>query len=280
MSNMSLKLTKEQIERLKKTFRDDIKPNNNEYIDTFIQNDDITITVYTSGKVVFQGKDALYYGSSFIETRKTRQAGSDEVGTGDYFGPVIVTAAIVEEGDYPFLQENGITDSKQMDDATIRKLGEELMKRFAHSLLILEPEKYNEVHQSNNLNEIKAKMHNQAYLNLLKKGNTIPRAAYVDEFVNKDTYFKYLVNEKDIYRDLIFETKAEEKYPAVAVGSVISRYAFLKYMDNMEERYKLPFHKGAGEEVDKDAKAFVEKYGKDALKKVAKLHFKNTERLD
>ena len=45
--------------------------------------------------MVFQGADAEYYGTSFIETRFKRQAGSDEVGTGDYFGPVVVVASIV-----------------------------------------------------------------------------------------------------------------------------------------------------------------------------------------
>ncbi len=280
MSNLSLKLTEAQIRKLKNTFRDDIKPNKNEYIDTFIQNDSVTITIYTSGKVVFQGPDALYYGTSFIEQKKMRQAGSGEVGTGDYFGPVIVTAAIVEEADYPYLESHGVTDSKQMDDATIRQIGKYLMDHFAHSLLILEPKKYNEVHSTNNLNQIKAKMHNQAYLNLKKKGYEIPKAAFVDEFAPKDTYFKYLLNEKEIYRDLIFETKAEEKYPAVAVASVISRYAFLKYMDDMEQRYGMSFHKGAGEEVDRDADAFVKKYGKERLALVAKVHFKNTAKLE
>ncbi len=279
MSNISLKLSDAQIEKLKKTFKDSIQPNKNEYVDTFIQNDDVTITIYTSRKVVFQGKDALFYGSSFIETKKMRQAGSDEVGTGDYFGPVIVTAAIVEEGDYPYLESHGITDSKQMDDKTIYRLGPELMEKFAHSLLILDPSRYNKVHDSNNMNEIKAKMHNQAYLNLLSKGYSIPKAAYVDQFIPKDTYFKYLLREKNIYRDLIFETKAEEKYPAVAVASVISRYAFLKYMESMEKQYQISFHKGAGDETEADAIAFVKRYGKENLGKVAKLHFKNTERV-
>ena len=280
MSNISLKLNEQQIQRLKKTFAADVKPNASEYKDTFIQNEDVTISIYKSGKVVFQGKDALFYGSSFIETKKTRQAGSDEVGTGDYFGPVIVTAAIIEECDYPYLEAHGVTDSKQMDDKTILQIGEELMKRCKHSLLILEPAQYNKVHETNNLNEIKARMHNQAYLNLLKKGCTIPKAAYVDQFCPKDAYFGYLMKEKDIYRDLIFETKAEEKYPAVAVGSVISRYAFLKYMEKLEKTYGLSFHKGAGEDTDKDALAFVRKYGRASLEKVAKLHFKNTEKLD
>ena len=99
MGNFTLKLNDDQINRLRETFKADIKPNKNPYISTFIQRDDLTVSVYTSNKVVFQGADAEYYGTSFIETRFKRQAGSDEVGTGDYFGPVVVVASIVEESD-------------------------------------------------------------------------------------------------------------------------------------------------------------------------------------
>ena len=277
MSNFSLKLSDEQIEKLKKTFANDIKNNPNEYIDLFIQNDNVTISVYNSKKVVFQGNDAFYYAQSFLNTKKIRQAGSDEVGTGDYFGPVVVAACIVEIDDYPFIEENGITDSKQMDDKKIIELAPIIKEKFKHTILILEPLKYNEVYNNlKNLNIIKAKMHNQAYINLINKGYDIPKATYVDEFARKDLYFNYLNDEKEIYRDLIFETKAEEKYPAVALASCLARYTFLQYMDKMSKTYELNFHKGAGDEVNNDIIAYVNKYGKDKLNLVAKLHFKNT----
>lgn len=279
MSNISLKLSKEQIQKIKETFKDDIKPNPNEYIDTFISRDNLTISIYTSDKVVFQGQDAIFYGSSFIDTKFKRQAGSDEVGTGDYFGPVVVCASIVEESDQEFINKHQITDSKKMDDQTILKIGKEVMERFKHTILILDNPTYNKVHETNNMNMIKAKMHNQAYLNLIKKGYNIPSAAYVDQFCEKNLYFSYLRNEKDIYHELIFETKAESKYPAVAVSSVIARYTFLKKMEELNNNFKMNFQKGAGELVDECAKDFVKKYGKDNLYKVAKVHFKNTDNI-
>lgn len=275
MANFSFKLEKEKIAKLKETFKEYIKPNNNEYIDTFIQKDDLTISIYKTDKVVFQGNDAFFYAQAYIDEKKSRQAGSDEVGTGDVFGPVVVCAAIVEETDYPFIEENNITDSKVLDDDYIEKIGPELVKRFKHSLLILDNEKYNEVHKTNNLNAIKAKMHNQAYINLVNKGFDMPSEAYVDQFCDISTYFDYLENEKNIYRELIFETKAESKYPAVAVASMISRYAFLNYMEKMSKEYDFFFHKGASDIVDNDIKLFVCKYGKEKLNKVGKLHFKN-----
>lgn len=279
MGNFSLKLDKEKINKLKTTFKNDIKPNQNEYIETFIQKEGLTISIYKTDKVVFQGEDAFFYAQSFIDIKENRQAGSDEVGTGDYFGPVIVCAAIIEESDYPFIKENGITDSKQMTDEKIEKIGEIVEKRFKHSLLVLDNAKYNNVHKTNNLNQIKAKMHNQAYINLRNKGFDIPKEAYIDQFCPRSNYFEYLEDTKEIYRDVEFETKAESKYPAVAVASVIARYNFIKYIKEMSKLYNFDFPKGANEIVDEKAKEFVMKFGKDKLESVAKIHFKNTEKL-
>lgn len=279
MGNLSLKLSEDKIKKIKETFKNDIKPNNNEYIDTFIQNDDLTISIYTSGKVVFQGKDALFYGSAFLDKKLTRQAGSDEVGTGDFFGPVCVCACIVEEEDFELLENLGVNDSKLLNDKKILDIAPILINKLKHSLLILDNEKYNTVHQNNNLNEIKAKLHNKAYINMLKKNYNIPKACYVDQFAEESLYYSYLKDEKEVFHDLIFETKAESKYVAVAAASIIARYAFIKKMEELEAKYKMSFHKGAGEEVDIDARQFVAVYGKGHLNEVCKLHFKNYEKL-
>lgn len=280
MSTFSFKLDEKKIETLKDTFSDYIKENRNEYVDTFIQKDDLTITIYKSGKVVFQGNDAFFYASAYIDTKKNRQAGSDEVGTGDVFGPVVVCAAIVEEDDYPFIEENHITDSKQLNDEFIRKIGPELRKRFKHSLLILDNRTYNRVHETDNLNAIKAKMHNKAFLNLIDKGFDIPKAAYVDQFCSVDDYYRYLVNEKRVYHDLIFETKAESKYPAVAVGSMISRYAFLECMDALNRKYGITLHRGSSDAlmIEKDIQYIIDHFGREELANAGKLHFKNFDK--
>ena len=277
MGTFSFKLDKDKINKIKYTFKDYIKNNPNEYIDTFIQKDDLSISIYKTDKVVFQGNDAFFYAQSFIDTKKERQAGSDEVGTGDCFGPVVVCASIVEIDDYDFIEEKHITDSKQLTDSYIKEIGPELTKRFKHSLLILDNNTYNRVHQTDNLNAIKAKMHNKAYINMLNKGYNLDCAAYVDEFCPPADYFAYLDGEKDIYRKLMFETKAESKYPAVAVSSIISRFAFLDYMEKLESKYQIPFPKGSSDinNINSTIEIFIKKYSKEELNNVAKLHFKN-----
>ena len=151
------------------------------------------------------------------------------------------------------------------------------MEKIVHSLLILDNEKYNEIHEKYNLNAIKAKMHNQAYINLLHKGCDIPKACYVDEFAPKELYFSYLADDREVYHDLVFETKAESRYPAVACASVIARYAFLNRMEAMNRRYGMTFHLGAGDEVNSDIRLFVSRHGNEKLKEVGKIHFRNTD---
>lgn len=280
MATFSFKLDANKIAKIKDTFKEYIKANPNEYIDTFIQKDDLTISIYTTNKVVFQGNDAFFYAQSFIDQKKVRQAGSDEVGTGDAFGPVVVCASIVEENDYDFIEKNNITDSKKLTDTYIREIGPTLIQQFKHSLLILDNPTYNKVHEKDNLNAIKAKMHNKAYLNMLSKGYDVPKAGYVDEFCPEADYFAYLDGEKQIYRSLIFETKAESKYPAVAVSSIISRYAFLDYMDKLNEKYAIVFPKGSSdiEAINSTIEKLLTKYPKNELNNVCKLHFKNFDK--
>ena len=74
-------------------------------------------------------------------------------------------------------------------------------------------------------------------------------------------------------------TKAEDKNLAVACASVISRYIFLKEFDKLSDSLHVPLPKGAGEQVDKIGEEIVSKYGEDKLKEIAKLNFKNTERI-
>ena len=240
-----------------------------------------SITAYKSGKVVFQGKDL-----SWMEEEKEKMptsipyphAGSDEVGTGDYFGPVVVSACIVEEKNVEALTKLGIQDSKKMKDDYIRQVANQIRELCPHSIMIVSNEKYNYIQQTNNINAIKAKLHNFAYINLQKKGYTLPALMVVDQFVNEKKYFEYLHQEKEVIRNLHFETKAESKYLAVACASVLARDTFLRYWDKMEEKYDFTFPKGAGSCVDVQAKKFIDTFGFEELKKVAKVHFKNTEK--
>ena len=60
---------------------------------------------------------------------------------------------------------------------------------------------------------------------------------------------------------------------------MISRYIFLKEMDKLSQSLGLTLPKGANPMVDEVGKKIVAKYGKEKLNQIAKLNFKNTDKI-
>lgn len=284
MSVKTITMSEAQIKALEKKLAHTKKRKTPPYAHYQYQTSDCVITAYQSGKVVFQGEDALAL-SSLWENEETSniaqrypQAGSDEVGTGDYFGPIVVCAALVTQADEKLLEELQVTDSKALSDAHIQSIAPRLMERLPHSLLILPPQDYNRVHESDNMVAIKCKLHNHAYTHLKRKAQGLPEAIIIDQFVSPKSYYRYLHAQPQVIRGIHFETKAESKYPSVAAASVIARYAFLTSFDRMCEQYAFTFPKGAGKTVDEAIVRFVKQFGKERLGEVAKVHFANTKK--
>lgn len=277
-STVSLVLNPSQIEDLKRQYKADQVPSSTAYVEAFFQVEGCSITLYTSHKALFQGPEAQSISIAY-RSRFEAQAGSDEVGTGDYFGPVVVASVYVSEEAYQALNHLPITDSKQITDEQIRDMAPTILKHTQSSILVLENQKYNRVQGTHNLNAIKAKLHNQAYVHLKNKVGFLPSLCVVDQFTPEASYYRYLLGENEIVKGLHFETKAESKYFAVACASILARAKFLEVFDAMEKAYDFTFPKGASERVDQAAQAFCDRFGKERLREVAKVHFKNTERL-
>lgn len=179
-------MTKQEILDLRQKLSSHIvKETKPDYTYYQIKTDSMTITAYTSGKVVFQGQDLSWMEETESENNMYPQAGSDEVGTGDYFGPVVVAACIVSKEAAQKLSSLKIQDSKQIKDDQIRRLAPEIKAVCPHSILIVQNTKYNEVHQNHNMVDIKCRLHNQAYVNLVHKGYTLPDFIIIDQFVQK-----------------------------------------------------------------------------------------------
>ena len=92
-------------------------------------------------------------------------------------------------------------------------------------------------------------------------------------------YYEYLNEQINIQRGITFLTKAEDISPAVGCASIISRYIFLKEFDKLSDSIHIPLPKGAGKDVDTIGEEIVLKYGKDKLNEIAKVNFKNTDRI-
>ena len=120
MATITLTLNDEQIHQLKQTFIDSISKAP-AYALYQLRVENCVITAYESKKVVFQGKDAEIYASAFQHKTETsiHQAGSDEVGTGDYFGPVCVCACIITPENWKKIEHLSVNDSKFIDSLTL-----------------------------------------------------------------------------------------------------------------------------------------------------------------
>lgn len=296
--NVVIKVNDEIKKKMIEYYKDKVRDKKIPYVVFQAQEEDTVITMYESGKVMFQGVsadvDAAMWGTA-LENTKEKQAerkkenakyyncsavGSDEVGTGDYFGPIVVTATFVSKEDIPFLEKLGVGDSKKIDDSKILKIAPEIAKKIKYKSVILSNREYNENYTKDiNMNKIKAILHNRVLYQLVNEVRPKYDYIIVDEFAREARYYDYIKDQKVIQRDITFMTKAEDKNMAVACGSVISRYIFLKEFDKLCDSIHIPLPKGAGKDVDSIGEEVVEKYGEEKLKDIAKLNFKNTERI-
>lgn len=301
MSNTVIKVSQEMINKMRdhysKSLLEKIPPG---AIFTAKQNG-CTITAYRSGKVMFQGNfhsdEASKWGESApvqnkIKVNKTSGnplpsdistlslIGSDEVGTGDYFGPITVVSAFVKKEQIPLLKELGVKDSKDLSDPQIVSIAKDLLHVIPYSLLTLHNEKYNQL-QANGMTQgkMKALLHNKALNNLLKKIPDKPDAILIDQFVEADTYYRHLKGQKEICTENVyFSTKGESVHLAVAAASILARYAFIKEFDKLSVKAGFTLPKGAGHQVDKAAAQLIKKKGRPSLKDFVKIHFANTEK--
>lgn len=288
-----MKMGKYDLQNLIKALTSQQVNNNNPYVTFAAKVKGVTVLVYTSDKVVFQGANAetiaeqFGYQSASQSTSDTVSGqnmpliGSDEVGNGSYFGGLAVVASFVTPDDHALLKKLGVDDSKNLTDSKIRQIAPILENNIKHKALLLSPQKYNQVvgkGKMHNAVSVKVALHNQAIYLLLQDG-VKPKKIVIDAFTSRQNYQKYLKNEANQFANpLTLEEKAEGKYLAVAVSSIIARNLFLENLAKLsqEVQYKLP--SGAGSQSDKVASQILAAYGMSGLEHTAKLHFANTQK--
>ena len=266
---------------------------------------DTIVTLYESGKAMFQGvsadieagmwesirkdKDNIDY---FMDTKDTKikkedqveipsdiaSVGSDEVGTGDYYGPIVVTASFVGKDNIPFLTELGVRDSKKLSDEQILKIVPKIIKKIPYKTIMLSNKEYNDNYGKDmNMNKIKAVLHNKVLTEMVKDNDY--DYIVVDQFEPEKSYYNHLSDVPNPLKGITFITKAEDKCLSVAVSSLISRYIFIKEMDKLGDKYGIFLPKGANYYVEDVGIKLVNKYGEKILHDIAKLNFSNTDRI-
>ncbi len=266
---------------------------------------DTIVTLYESGKAMFQGvsadieagmwesirkdKDNIDY---FMDTKDTKikkedqvdipsdiaSVGSDEVGTGDYYGPIVVTASFVSKDNIPFLNELGVRDSKKLSDEQILKIVPKIIKKIPYKTIMLSNKEYNDNYGKDmNMNKIKAVLHNKVLTEMVKDNDY--DYIVVDQFEPEKSYYNHLSDVPNPLKGITFITKAEDKCLSVAVSSLISRYIFIKEIDKLGDKYGIFLPKGANYYVEDVGIKLVNKYGEKILHDIAKLNFSNTDRI-
>ena len=267
---------------------------------------DTIITLYESGEIMFQGTSADIDANIWIDLERRLNGrdinidggetkvkpkdesimdfntiGSDEVGTGDFFGPIVVTASYVDKSNFDFLFNLGVRDSKKLTDEKIKQIAPEIMNKIPYVTTILDNKTYNEKHSTNlNMNKLKAILHNKALYELKNKQNFNYAKIVVDDFCGKDKYYEYIKDIPNKVEHITFMTKAEDKVLSVAASSIISRYIFLQKMDLLSDKVHIPLPKGACEAVDKVIKEIKDEYGIEMLKEIGKLNFNNMKKIE
>jgi len=298
MNNYTLKINPAQGQKIKNLFEKE-----NAVFDTVqysfwrAKTAEYQAVYYTSGKLLIQGKEteritaetnavlgikaekAETFGTakaSLIDTHGEKYIGTDESGKGDFFGPLIAAGVQSDDALNKKFADLGIKDSKKMKDSEILKAANFIKATAVHSVVVIMPEKYNELYKKfNNLNKLLAWAHARAIENILEKSPC--RYALADKFGDESLIQNALMkNGRNIILKQCVRAEADS---ACAAASVLARAEFVKRMQDISKKYEINFSKGVSEAVEKQAKDFIKRYSADRLNEIAKLHFKTADKI-
>ncbi len=295
-NSFTFKLTDEQQAVLGEILRaGNYRPTEVPYTSIAAKTDDCNINLYTSGKLLVQGKGAEEFVQFVLEPLVLLSAsvgyedvlnpelasahmGVDESGKGDFFGPMVISAAYIDETLIDAMRELDVKDSKNItSDKKAMFMGGELRKLLGNrfSLVAIGPAAYNRLYSKmRSVNRILAWGHARAIENLLEVVPSCPKAIS-DQFGNKESVERALM-QKGQGIELVQRHKAESDM-AVAAASILARDAFLRALIKMGKTYDIEFKKGASAAVKETAMQLAKARGPEVLLETAKCHFKTTD---
>jgi len=243
----------------------------------------VVVSAYLSGKVVVQGKGE----AAFLEARGLAEAlppplvepvaGSDESGKGDYFGPLVVAAVVVDPSQEATLRQMNVRDSKKISDTAAHRIAAAIRKLCPHAVCALTPTEYNEHHERDgNVALFLARKHAEALAAAIADAPACARVV-IDKFTSTKR-LEDALKAQGVDLPMEIRPRAEDN-PAVAAASVLARSEFLLGLRGLGTEYGLELPKGASLEVEAVGRRFFRDFGMEALRAVAKIHFKTTKRV-
>jgi len=232
---------------------------------------------YSSLNKIIFGEE-LFGISSYNIDEPSAYIGTDESGKGDYFGPLVIAGAYVDENTVELLKKIGVKDSKELSELSIKKIALEIKNILGNNyeIITITPSKYNFTYNNfGNINNMLGWAHAKVLKTLIERCNA--KEAISDKFGDENYILKFLHSE---YNSISLHqyTKAE-RYTAVAAASILARDKFCHWFDEIQKTINLELPKGASERVEKAALNIKSKLGRDKLNELAKLHFKTTNKI-
>ncbi|CUI17118.1 ribonuclease HIII [Candidatus Protochlamydia naegleriophila] len=249
----------------------------------------LTCTLYTSGKLVVQGKEQASFIEFYLEpeilgtftfthplanVHFTPHIGIDESGKGDFFGPLCVAGVYVTSEQFPKLVAMGIKDSKTLNAATIAKLAAQIKSLCLYHIVKINPVKYNEIYESfKNLNRLLAWGHATTIEQLVQRSGC--QEVTIDQFADERVVLLALKRKK-MEVQLTQRHRAEDDV-VVAAASILARQAFVDGLEQMSQEIGITLPKGSSAATLAAGKKVLKNLGIERLLSICKQHFKTLD---
>lgn len=207
--------------------------------------------------------------------RMENHVGCYETGSLDFFGPLCVVACYIDQKDEEWLSKLNLEASNNEE---IIQVGKILKEKLIYSLLLLDNSHYNQyVSEGQKLSCIKAKLYNQAMINVIQRINHPISVKTIDAFLAPKKYYRYLKHKTIVVRHLEF--KKEDMSLAMKCAKILSQYAYLQYYQNMCDSLKTTLPRGFNILANDAGCVLVQNYGREILWKVSKTNFPNYKQI-
>lgn len=249
----------------------------------------VSCTLYSSGKLVVQGKESAEFIEFYLEPEilgsftfthplteqdLTPHIGIDESGKGDFFGPLCIAGVYVNSDQFALLQSVGVKDSKNISDPNIRKIAAKIKSTCLYHVVRINPPKYNEIYANfQNLNKLLAWGHATTIEKLVEKSGC--KDVIVDQFAN-EWVVESALKKKNLTINLSQRHRAEEDL-AVAAASILARDAFLEGLEKLGSEIGMVLPKGSSSLTSAAGREILEKWGREKLMDLCKHHFKTLD---
>lgn len=251
----------------------------NQYEQYRFQGGGVTMILYTSGKLVVQGKKENLFNfkeqNQHLKLNEQKKKikkevdledfgehiGSDETLKGDTFGGLVVVAAYFKVKEYDRLKNMGVKDSKSLTDLKIINIAENLIEYYndRFEIIDLNAYEYNEKVTITNVTTLLDETHLKVGKKLKEKFNV--KKQVVDKYPGCKT------------GDVMVE-KGESKSLVIAAASIVARYYGLKQFADLSAKAGFMIPKGSTHV--KEALEKLKKENKN-LKEFVKVSFKNVK---